>query len=142
MISRFKGEYSFLSNFYPCKIEDRGLVFPTLEHAYVARKTVDSGEIENILNIKSAGHVKIYGRTVTMIPEWDIVKVNVMNELLLKKFSDGSELLQKLLDTGTQELVEGNTHGDTFWGQCPLGKGKNMLGKLLMKIRTEKMLFG
>ena len=36
------------------------------------------------------------------------------------------------------DLIEGNTWGDTFWGQVD-GKGENKLGKLLMKIRDELM---
>jgi predicted NAD-dependent protein-ADP-ribosyltransferase YbiA (DUF1768 family) len=43
---------------------------------------------------------------------------------------------QKLLATGHQELVEGNTWNDIFWGRCR-GIGKNNLGKILMKIRDE-----
>lgn len=41
-----------------------------------------------------------------------------------------------LLKTGDEELVEGNTWGDTFWGVCK-GKGRNELGKILMKVREE-----
>jgi predicted NAD-dependent protein-ADP-ribosyltransferase YbiA (DUF1768 family) len=44
--------------------------------------------------------------------------------------------MQKLLDTGTQTLVEGNWWGDVFWGVCK-GVGSNHLGKLLMKLRKE-----
>jgi len=39
-----------------------------------------------------------------------------------------------LLQTGDEELIEGNKWGDRFWGVCK-GKGKNNLGKILMKIR-------
>jgi len=31
------------------------------------------------------------------------------------KFSHGSKLAQRLLDTGAAELIEGNKHGDCFW---------------------------
>ena len=43
---------------------------------------------------------------------------------------------QKLLKTGNQELVEGNTWNDTYWGRCK-GRGSNHLGKILMRIREE-----
>jgi len=46
------------------------------------------------------------------------------------------DLKQMLLDTGDQELVEGNTWNDTFWGVCR-GEGQNNLGKILMKVRME-----
>ena len=41
-----------------------------------------------------------------------------------------------LLATGKATLVEGNSWGDTFWGVCR-GKGKNMLGKILMRVRKR-----
>jgi hypothetical protein len=41
-----------------------------------------------------------------------------------------------LLDTGNKVLKETNTWGDTYWG-ISNGKGKNMLGRLLMKLRKE-----
>lgn len=45
--------------------------------------------------------------------------------------------------TGDEELVEDSVqnsdpaHRDAFWGNGPDGTGKNMLGKILMKIREE-----
>jgi predicted NAD-dependent protein-ADP-ribosyltransferase YbiA (DUF1768 family) len=51
------------------------------------------------------------------------------------------DLKQMLLDTGDQELIEGNFWHDNFFGVCScgacLGKGQNNLGKILMKIREE-----
>jgi predicted NAD-dependent protein-ADP-ribosyltransferase YbiA (DUF1768 family) len=59
-----------------------------------------------------------------------------MRDLLRKKFRNPS-LRQKLADTGTAKIIEGNYWGDTFWGECPVGNGENHLGKLLMEIRKE-----
>jgi predicted NAD-dependent protein-ADP-ribosyltransferase YbiA (DUF1768 family) len=63
------------------------------------------------------------------------VKVDVMRDLIAQKFAVGSELADRLLATGDQELVEGNTWGDTFWGVCD-GVGENWLGRLLMERRA------
>jgi len=52
---------------------------------------------------------------------------------LTQKFFD-ADLRAKLLATGNEELIEGNTWGDTFWGVCD-GKGLNKLGQLLMVVR-------
>jgi predicted NAD-dependent protein-ADP-ribosyltransferase YbiA (DUF1768 family) len=62
------------------------------------------------------------------------VKVQIMRDLLVEKFSQEPER-SILLATGDEELVEGNWWHDTFWGQCPVGHGENMLGKLLMELR-------
>jgi predicted NAD-dependent protein-ADP-ribosyltransferase YbiA (DUF1768 family) len=52
------------------------------------------------------------------------------------------ELRRQLLDTGHQELEEGNYWHDNEWGNCYCMKcrtiaGKNKLGILLMQVREE-----
>ena len=46
-----------------------------------------------------------------------------------------------LLATGGEELIEGNWWHDNFFGVCTCGpcdgKGKNNLGKILMRVREE-----
>ena len=64
------------------------------------------------------------------------VKVKLMFDLVTEKFKQNPELKQKLLETGNQELIEGNTWNDTFWGVCN-GQGQNWLGKILMLVRSE-----
>jgi predicted NAD-dependent protein-ADP-ribosyltransferase YbiA (DUF1768 family) len=59
-----------------------------------------------------------------------------MEGLVRQKFSKDPVLRQRLLDTGDQDLVEGNTWGDTFWGVCR-GQGSNWLGRILMDVRAE-----
>jgi len=56
-------------------------------------------------------------------------------KLVRKKF-EIPVLREALLDTGNAKLVEGNYWGDVEWGVCR-GKGKNKLGKILMKVRKE-----
>jgi len=123
------GDYSFLSNFY----EHNGW---TVEHYFQAAKTDSSEWRECILNAPSPGLAKKFGRKAPIRSTWDREKVAVMKSLLQKKFAPGSELAQKLLDTGDAQLIEGNWWGDRFWGVCD-GKGKNWLGRLLMEVRKE-----
>lgn len=134
-IDKFDGEYRWLSNFWPCAISFNGLVFSSLEAAYVAAKTDDPTEIMYI-NTLTPGQAKKYGRTLELRPDWDEVKVYAMLFLLRKKFKKGSDLAKMLDATGDAELIEGNTWGDTFWGVCN-GIGENNLGKLLMQVREE-----
>jgi ribA/ribD-fused uncharacterized protein len=134
-IESFAGRYRFLSNFYPAQIVLDGAVYPSVEHAYQARKTDAQAVREVIRNAKTAGQAKALGRNVVLVPDWDLIRVPVMLQLLQQKFSD-KVLRAELLDTGDAQLVEGNTWGDVFWGVCK-GRGENMLGKLLMAIRAE-----
>ena len=52
------------------------------------------------------------------------------------KFSTNESLKKRLLETGDEELIEGNTWNDTYWGVCK-GVGLNKLGEILMRVREE-----
>jgi ribA/ribD-fused uncharacterized protein len=134
-VESFTGRYRFLSNFYPCKImmDDKG--FPSIEHAYQARKTDSPEDRERIRTAKTAGQAKRLGRKVTIVPNWLDIRVDCMRRFLFQKFSDKA-LAAELLDTGDAELVELNSWGDIFWGVSG-GRGDNMLGKLLMEVREK-----
>lgn len=82
------------------------------------------------------GTAKRLGRRFPLRGDWFSVRVSVMKALVLKKFLDHPDLKEQLLATGSQELVEENYWGDTFWGVCR-GVGKNHLGKILMEVRGE-----
>ncbi len=132
-ITSFKGEYDFLSNFYPSPLKVANETYPTVEHLYQALKTKDKKERTPIRKAKTPGEAKRLGRNVQVRPNWDKIKVFFMEKLLLRKFKD-KKLRKKLLATGHAMLVEGNTWGDKFWGVCN-GKGENNLGKLLEHVR-------
>lgn len=133
-ISQFRGRYRFLSNFYPCEIHWRGWCFPSVEYAYQCLKSKDTREWHAVLAAESPGQAKKIGRSLTLRPDWEDKKIGFMRTLLKRKFSDPI-LRAKLKATGTAELIEGNTWGDTFWGVCN-GVGQNWLGRLLMEVRA------
>lgn len=135
MINRFFGEYRFLSNFYHCPVKLDGIMYPTVEHAYQAAKCDNIEDRRRILSCITPGEAKLLGKKLVLRHDWDMVKISIMTNLLEQKF--GKPLFKEwLLDTGDEELIEGNVWGDIFWGVCN-GKGENHLGKLLMQIRTE-----
>ena len=135
MIDDFRGEYRWLSNFHLCDVVLDGEIFPSTEHAYQAAKTFLPAERRAIRDAETCGQAKRLGQKVSMRPDWDDVKVDIMRDLLRQKFRH-PELREKLLATGRQHLVEGNTWGDVWWGVCE-GNGLNHLGWLLMDIREE-----
>ena len=135
MIDNFRGEYAFLSNFYDAPVEYNGLSFRNSEAAYQAQKTTD--EIERVqFTSLDASNSKRLGRAVTLREDWEKVKIQVMYEICYAKFTQNPHLAEKLVATGDEVLVEGNTWNDKFWGVCN-GEGMNHLGKILMAIRTE-----
>jgi ribA/ribD-fused uncharacterized protein len=135
-ITEFDGEYRFLSNFHPAPMEYERISYPTVEHAYQAAKTTDYHERQRIAALPSPGRAKRAGAKLTLRPDWDALRLNVMETLLRQKFTLHADLRALLLATGDAILEEGNTWGDVFWGVCN-GVGENHLGKLLMKIRDE-----
>lgn len=139
-IISFAGQHFFLSNFYPIRVQYEDQWYPSSEHAYVAAKTLDYDLRAKIAQIPSAGQVKKYGRRLKLREDWEQVKVIEMRKILESKFSSFRSdvpIRSWLDDTAPRQLIEGNTWGDTFWGQCPIGVGKNMLGELLMSIRDD-----
>ena len=135
VIDSFGGEYSFLSNFFPCKIEYERIHYPTTEHAYQAAKSLDVADRQRVALLISPASAKKIGRTLNLRPDWESVRLKIMEEILLLKFQK-TRFCKLLLETGDRQLVEGNYWNDTFWGVCR-GKGENHLGKLLMKIRDH-----
>lgn len=134
-ITSFSGEHRFLSNFWPSPIVHRTLRFSTVEVAYQWEKCSTEEGKSAILRCRSPGDAKRLSKKLPKRKDWDDVKVLVMLSLLELKFLL-PDLREKLLGTGTQLLIEGNTWGDTFWGVCN-GVGQNHLGKLLMNLREE-----
>lgn len=149
MIDKFEGRYRFLSNFYPCKIEHKGINYPSVEHYYVAMKVTEMQLIdgkyytaadfrEMLARIKEPGDVKKLGQRIKIRKDWDDKKLEFMNWAVREKFKNET-LSEMLLSTGDQELIEGNWWKDYFWGVCN-GKGENHLGKILMQVREELKL--
>ncbi|HRY15457.1 MAG TPA: NADAR family protein [Candidatus Competibacteraceae bacterium] len=138
-ITSFRGEHAFLSNFQAVEIVYEGKPYPTVEHAFQAAKTLDPGERETVRLAKTPTLAKRLGRRVTLRRDWETVKVAVMRELLRLKFQQPA-LRERLLATGETRLIEGNKWNDRTWG-CVWVKtqwvGRNLLGQLLMEVRTE-----
>jgi len=135
VIDRFRGEFDWLSNFFLCQVEFEGMNFSNVEAAFQAAKCLDMKERERFFGL-SGGQAKRLGRRVELRSDWDEVKIEIMRQVLKSKFTQNSELREKLIATGDTELIEGNNWNDTFWGVCR-GKGRNHLGKLLMEVRAE-----
>lgn len=135
VIDSFRGEYSFLSNFHKCRVEFEGMIYPSVEHAFQAAKNPDPEYRKSIAAVGSPVTAKRMGKKTALRPDWEEAKEGIMYELLKSKFSD-PELRDKLIATGSAELIEGNNHLDRYWGVCR-GEGLNKLGKLLMRVREE-----
>jgi ribA/ribD-fused uncharacterized protein len=133
MIGEFQGEYRWLSNFWPARVEYFHVWYPTVEHAYQAAKCDREEDAAKILACRTPGQAKRLVRGLRMRSDWNDRKLAVMRDLVGQKF-DNPALAMKLIATGNELLVEGNSWHDTYWGVCN-GKGENHLGKILMEVR-------
>lgn len=133
-IIEFTGEFAFLSNF---ALMDEGEI--TVEHQFQAAKMASLEDSAKIINCKTPGQAKRLARKYPMRSDWEETKVSIMKLLVRRKFRNNKELGKKLLETGDAILEEGNNWNDNFWGVCPPGSpnGQNMLGKILMEVRSE-----
>ena len=141
MIDKFDGEYEFLSNFYNSEIIYEGIIYPTVEHAFQAAKTLNVDERTAISKLDTPGKAKRAGRKCNLREDWEEIKDGVMYNCIKSKFQN-PELRKLLLETGDEYLVEGTVWHDNYWGNCSCKKceniqGRNQLGKTLMKVREE-----
>lgn len=135
IIDNFRGKYYFLSNFFSAKVKYEGITYLNNEAAFQAAKLLNGREIFKDLNPSEA---KKLGRKVSLRPDWEEVKTQVMFDICYAKFKQHPELMKLLLETKNKELVEGNTWGDKIWGVCN-GVGENRLGRILMLIRDSEI---
>ena len=143
MIDNFSEKHFFLSNFYNVYVEYDGMIYCSTEAAFQAAKTMDMAERARIARL-SPSDAKRAGRRLQLRPDWESVKDSVMYDVCFAKFTtnDSFRLRERLLETEDEELIEGNTWHDNYWGNCTCDKckdipGRNQLGKTLMRIRDE-----
>ena len=108
MILSFRDEYFFLSNFYPVEIKLDGIVYPNAETAFQAQKTLGVEERRKFSMLKNPVQAKRLGRKVKLRDDWEEVKLDIMTEVVSQKFLQHPHLIEMLLQTGDEELIEGN----------------------------------
>lgn len=140
-ITSFRGPYAFLSNFYDAEIYYHNLRFSNNEAAFQAQKTTCPRERRRFCSpyLSNPSDAKRLGRTISLRYDWEAVKLQYMYEICMSKFMQHPVLAAKLIATGNAILMEENTWGDRYWGVVN-GSGRNLLGQILMDIRTKLRL--
>jgi len=139
-IDSFNGENAFLSNFYDAPVCYDGITYKNSEAAFQAQKTENREDRFAFADL-SARDAKRLGRSVKLRKGWSDMRVYIMAEIVHAKFEQNPDLAEKLLATGNDTLIEGNTWNDKFWGvDSRTGEGQNILGNVLMSVRTTLRL--
>ena len=140
IIGPFKGKYRFLSNMYIAPFHIGKLQYRSVENYYQASKAADMKDFVKICNCNPY-EAKRFGRKVQIRNDWEEVKNRIMLEVVFHKFNQNKSLREKLLTTNSKRLVELNWWHDNYWGDCVCKKcinirGQNVLGNILMLVRT------
>jgi ribA/ribD-fused uncharacterized protein len=133
-----RDEYGCFSNFAAYPIRMKGKRWPTSEHYFQAQKFAGTEHEEAIRLAGSPMIAARLGRSRKrpLRRDWEKVKDAVMRDAVLAKFTQHDDLRAVLLGTGEAEIVE-HTANDSYWGDGGDGSGRNMLGRILMSVRTE-----
>ena len=136
---RSENAYGFLSNLYPRHIDFEGRTFTCSEAAYQFGKPRDRTVAEWLVNAPKPRFCALAAHALLpydIRDNWNGVKIERMRNVLWAKFSQHLDLREQLLQTGNATLIE-ESRTDAFWGIGASGKGKNMLGALLMELREK-----
>ena len=134
--------YGAFSNLHRRSMVFEGEVFATSEHAYQAGKPRKPAVKKWLMEAPSpallamAAHGLYYW---DIAPGWSKNKFDRMRAVLYEKFTQHDDLQELLLSTGKSRLVESATvdnEVNRLWGEVN-GSGKNMLGELLMELRSR-----
>ena len=134
--------YGVFSNLYRREVHLDGQVYPTAEHAYQAGKPRRHEVRDWILAAPSPALLAMAAHGLyqwDIVPDWSRIKFDRMRAVLHAKFTQHADLRELLLSTGTARLVEAGAVDNAvnrLWGEVN-GKGKNMLGVLLMELRDH-----
>jgi len=133
--------YYGFTNFSAHPVKYRGKRYPTSEHLFQALKFFEhrpllAEHIRTCSKWPSDAFSEAHRFQSEVRSDWQSVKVQMMEEVLRLKFEQHSRLKRELLATGDAELVE-DSDKDSFWGVGADRKGRNELGKALMRLRDK-----
>lgn len=128
--------YWQFSNFALFPFDVDGVHYKTSEHYYQSKKATNPYDFKIIIEAGRPKEAAEIGRRIVLVKDWEEIKDGIMMDALRYKFNAHKELIELLLETGNEEIVE-DSPMDYYWGCGKDGTGKSMLGNLLMKLREE-----
>jgi N-glycosidase YbiA len=135
-IDRFVEDHHFLSESFlllGAPMNYDGRLWITVRHLFNALRTDNKIMRDAIRQSNSLEEVDKLGRSVEPRPNWGGIMLDVRRMCHKLKFSS-PKMRARLLATGDESLINGNTTGDRYWGVCD-GRGENHDGKILMRLR-------
>jgi ribA/ribD-fused uncharacterized protein len=148
LICKVRDEHGWLGNMAPYPVEWNGKLFRTTEALFQSlRFQGNDAVVEVIRSEKSPMAAKFAAKKhkdqmkITPCGEQDVENMQVCLGI---KLGQHPELIERLLETGDEQIVEDCSKrkrgSSLFWGAALIGdkwEGRNMLGKLWMELRNE-----
>lgn len=133
---KINDRYGCFSNFSRHGFELEGKYWMTSEHYFQAQKFVGTEYEEQVRLSSTPMEAANIGRdrSKPLRKDWEEVKDDIMRRAVFEKFKANQDIQKVLLSTGSEEIIEKTTK-DYYWGCGEDGKGRNMLGKILMETR-------
>ncbi|CAJ1416302.1 unnamed protein product [Effrenium voratum] len=130
---RFWKEQEEFANFFPCRIEKDGVAYPSAEHFFQAHKTLEDAQRRRVAE---ASFERVYslGRCLTLRPDWETVKLQVMLEAAQLKYQQNPSLAAALAQTKGEMTF---TPSAGFWGVDETGRGENWNGRIHAAVRAQ-----
>ena|SRR5581483_3517556 len=127
----------FLATFSAHAVEYNGKLYPTVEHAYHAARYDDEAVQEEICAAKSPylAWAVSQKHKANQMTDFDARKSDVMEEMCRLKLAQHEDVKLGLLASGDDTIVK--NYPDPYWGIGQDGVGKNEMGRIWMKLRSE-----
>ena len=145
-------ENGYFSNWYPSEFVVDDIPFSSMEQYMMYEKAIlfeDHITAEKILETDDVAEIKALGRIVCNFDDevWEKKREEIVYRGLSEKFRQNPQLAEKMEKTG-EEIIAECAVKDRIWGiglsmkdktrfNIEKWRGKNLLGKILMQVRTD-----
>ena len=144
----FQLHASFLSSMYPCDFTYDNKKYSSVEQAFAhaaALSTNNQVAAAQIMHTQDPYKVKAMTKRMKLGESWAKASDRIILDIITAKFTQNPHLTQKLRDTGNANLYEATVDRRYGCGYTlrdrdkigPTAPGRNLMGKLLEKVRDE-----
>lgn len=145
-ITLFRNENAFMNLYHNYSFKYNGNSYGSILHAYFSIVDYDKKEIYDCINITKHHRNSMIIEAIAKKGGYTISDYDLLKDIILAKFSKKwdwtGNLRQDLILTKNKMLINMNCNHDNTLGYCYCEKCKdiekqNILGKILMEVRTE-----
>lgn len=130
------GPLGYLANYSNHGFYKDGIYYKTVEHYYQSKKFDNIEIINKIINAETPKEASNIGRDRgnIRIDNFKSIKNSVMFDGIYEKFSQNTDIRNKLIQTGNA-IIREKTIDEYYWGVGKDLSGSNNIGRILMNVR-------